>query len=159
MKTISRMQILRASLSFGFFQAGMTLLGWLLGRTVVDLIGNFDHWLAFILLAFIGSKMLWESLRSEHDEKEKADFTKGWLLLTLSIATSIDALAVGLSFAFLEGNIGISSLVIGLTSLVISVIGIILGRKVGKLVGKRAETIGGLILIGIGLRILLTHIL
>lgn len=158
MRTLSRFQILRVSLSFGFFQGGMTFLGWLLGRTIVDFISNFDHWLAFALLAFIGGKMIWESFRSKDEEEKKTDFTKGLMLLTLSIATSIDALAVGLSFAFLEVNIGVSSLVIGVMSLLVSIVGSLLGRKVGKIVGKRAETIGGLILIGIGLRILLTHL-
>ncbi|MDD5288211.1 MAG: manganese efflux pump MntP family protein [Dehalococcoidales bacterium] len=160
MKTITRFQMLRASLSFGLFQAIMVVLGWLAGQVLVDFIGNFDHWLAFALLAFIGGKMVWESLRKEDEEKEKKpDFTKGLLLLTLSIATSIDALAVGLSFAFLEVNIALASLTIGLTAFVITIIALLLGRKVGKLIGERAELIGGLILIGIGLRILLTHLL
>jgi putative Mn2+ efflux pump MntP len=159
MKTLSWFQLLRASFSFGFFQAGMTFLGWLLGRSIVDFIGSFDHWLAFALLGFIGGKMLWESFHSREKEEQQTDFTKGLMLLTLSIATSIDALAVGLSFAFLEGNIGISSLIIGVMSFLVSIIGALLGRKAGKIIGKRAETIGGLILIGIGLRILLTHLL
>lgn len=160
MKTLTRLQILRVSLSFGLFQASMLVLGWLAGQTLVDLIGNFDHWLAFILLAFIGGKMVWESFRKEDEEKEKkVDFTKGLLLLTLSIATSIDSLAVGLSFAFLELSIAQASLIIGLTTFVITVIALLIGKKVGKLIGERAELIGGLILIGIGLRILITHLL
>jgi manganese efflux pump family protein len=160
MKALTRFQMLRASLSFGLFQAMMLVLGWLAGQFLVEIIGKFDHWLAFALLAFIGGKMVWESLRKEDEEKErKPDFTKGWLLLTLSIATSIDSLAVGLSFAFLEVKIVWASLVIGLTSFLITIIGVLLGKKVGKLVGERAELIGGLILIGIGLRILITHLL
>lgn len=160
MKTLTRLQMLRASLSFGLFQAIMLALGWLAGQTLIDLIGNFDHWLAFILLVFIGGKMVWESFRKEDEEKEKkVDFTKGLLLLTLSIATSIDSLAVGLSFAFLDVNIAQASLVIGLTTFVITVIALLIGKKVGKLIGERAELIGGLILIGIGLRILITHLL
>jgi manganese efflux pump family protein len=160
MKALTRFQMLRASLSFGLFQAMMLVLGWLAGQFLIDIIGKFDHWLAFVLLAFIGGKMVWESLRKEDEKKEKKpDFTKGWLLLTLSIATSIDALAVGLSFAFLDVKIAWASLVIGLTSFLITIIGVLLGKKVGKLVGERAELIGGLILIGIGLRILITHLL
>jgi manganese efflux pump family protein len=159
MKSLSRFQILRASFSFGLFQAIMPLLGWLAGRTIVNLISNFDHWVAFALLGFIGGKMLWGAFHSEEEKKKKNDFTKRLLLLTLSIATSIDALAVGLSFAFLDVNIGIASLVIGVTAFLVSIIGLLLGKRVGKLVGKRAETIGGLILIAIGLRILLTHLL
>jgi manganese efflux pump family protein len=160
MKVITRFQMLRASLSFGLFQALMLVLGWLAGQTLIDLIGSFDHWLAFALLAFIGGKMVWESVRKEDEEKEKKpDFTKGLLLLTLSIATSIDSLAVGLSFAFLEVNIAWASLTIGLTTFLITIIGLLLGRKVGKIIGERAELIGGLILFGIGLRILITHLL
>jgi manganese efflux pump family protein len=160
MKVLSRFQILRASLSFGLFQAIMLVLGWLAGQVLVDFIGNFDHWLAFVLLAFIGGKMVWESLRKEDKEKEKKpDFTRGLLLLTLSIATSIDSLAVGLSFAFLEVNIAWASLTVGLTTFMITLIAIFLGKKVGKIIGERAELIGGLILIAIGLRILITHLL
>jgi putative Mn2+ efflux pump MntP len=158
MKTLTRFQVLRAALSFGLFQAIMPVLGWLAGRTVVDFIGGFDHWLAFALLGFVGAKMIWESF---HPEKEdiKADFTKGWLLITLSIATSIDALAVGLSFAFLNVNIVTAGLIIGVTTFLITIIGFVLGRKVGEYVGKRAELLGGLILIAIGLKILLSRLL
>ena len=159
MKNVTRFQMLRASLSFGLFQAIMPVLGWLAGRSFVRFIGSFDHWLAFGLLAFIGGKMIWESFRSEKEERKNHDFTKGWPLLTLSIATSIDALAVGLSFAFLKVNILTASLIIGIIAFVITIIGFLIGRKVGEFVGKRAELVGGVILIGIGLRILLTHLL
>jgi putative Mn2+ efflux pump MntP len=158
MKSVSRKQIVIASLSFGIFQALMPVIGWLAGQTVVDLIADYDHWLAFGLLAFIGGKMIWESFRKE--EKEcKTDITKWSTLLTLSLATSIDALAVGLSFAFLDVNIALASGVIGITAFLLSVTGFLLGRKAGKVLGKRAELLGGLILIAIGLRILLSHIL
>jgi manganese efflux pump family protein len=157
-RTLSRFQMLRASLSFGLFQAVMPVLGWLAGRTFVSFIGGFDHWLTFALLGFVGGRMIWESFHPEHEEK-RIDITKGLILLTLSIATSIDALAVGLSFAFLKVNILTASLTIGVTCFLVTIIGFLLGKKVGELVGKRAELIGGLILIGISLRILLTHML
>jgi putative Mn2+ efflux pump MntP len=157
LKSISKKQVIIASLSFGIFQALMPLLGWLAGQTVVDLIAGYDHWLAFGLLAFIGGKMVWESFRKE--EECKTDITKWKTLITLSIATSIDALAVGLTFAFLEVNIALACGVIGITAFLISVLGFILGRKAGKVFGKRAELIGGLVLIAIGLRILLSHLL
>jgi len=159
MKSISCWQILRASLSFGFFQAMMPVLGWLAGQTIVNLISDYDHWLAFILLAFIGGKMGWESFRKEDEQTAKADITRGVTLLTLSIATSIDALAVGLTFAFLEVNIALASMVIGVTAFIIAALGFVLGKKAGKVLGKRAELLGGIILIAIGLRILLSHIL
>ena len=159
MRTVSRLQILRISLAFGLFQALMPVLGWLAGRTVVELIADYDHWVAFILLALIGSRMIWESFRSRDRRTERTDITKGLLLLTLSVATSIDALAVGLTFAFLEVNIVMAVSTIGLVAFVATAIGFLLGRKAGNLIGRRAEAIGGVVLIGIGLRILLTHIL
>ena len=159
MRTVSRLQILRTSLAFGLFQALMPVLGWLAGRTVVELIADYDHWVAFILLALIGGRMIWESFRSRDSRTERTDITKGILLLTLSVATSIDALAVGLTFAFLEVNIVMAVSTIGLVAFVATAIGFLLGRKAGNLIGRRAEAIGGVVLIGIGLRILLTHIL
>ena len=158
MKSVSRKQIIVASLSFGIFQALMPVLGWLAGQTLVGLIADYDHWLAFALLAFIGGKMVWESFRKENDDC-KTDITKPGTLLTLSIATSIDALAVGLTFAFLEVNIAVAAGVIGITAFLVSVLGFVLGKKAGTALGKRAELIGGLILIAIGLRILLSHLL
>jgi putative Mn2+ efflux pump MntP len=158
MKSLTRFQILRAALSFGLFQAVMPVLGWFAGRTFVGFISSFDHWLAFGLLGFVGGKMIWESFHPEKEEKQ-IDVTKGFLLLTLSVATSIDALAVGLSFAFLKVNILTASLTIGVTAFLITIIGFITGRKAGEIIGKRAELIGGLILVGIGVRILLTHLL
>jgi len=159
MKTVSRLQVLRASLSFGLFQALMPVLGWLAGQTLVEITADYDHWAAFILLAIVGGRMIWESFRTGETRSQNTDITKGIILLTLSVATSIDALVVGLSFAFLEISIITASLTIGIVAFVITAIGFLLGRKIGKLIGRRAEAIGGMILIGIGLRILLTHIL
>lgn len=159
MRTVSGLQIFRTSLAFGLFQVLMPALGWLAGRTVVELIAGYDHWVAFILLALIGGKMIWESFRSGDSRSKNTDITKGILLLTLSVATSIDALAVGLTFAFLEVNIVMAVSTIGLVAFVATAIGFLLGRKASSLIGRRAEAIGGVVLIGIGLRILLTHIL
>jgi len=157
-KDHSRVDILRVASSFGLFQALMPVLGWLAGRTIVGYVENYDHWVAFALLAFVGGRMLWESFHSEHDTK-KTDVTRGMPLLVLSIATSIDAMAVGLSFAFLEVNMVVASLTIGIIAFLITATGFVIGKKSGKMLGKRAELIGGIILIAIGLRILLTHIL
>ena len=115
-KGYSRLQIFRVALSFGLFQALMPTLGWLAGKTIIEFIADFDHWVAFALLAFVGGKMLIESFRSEHDKNKETDITKGFMLFTLSIATSIDALAVGLSFAFLEVNIALASPTIGVVA-------------------------------------------
>lgn len=158
-RTLSFFKVFRTSLAFGLFQALMPVLGWLAGRTVVDLIAEYDHWVTFLLLVVVGGRMIWESFHSRDSHSETTDITKGFLLLTLSVATSIDALAVGLTFAFLEVNIALASSTIGVVAFAATAIGFLLGRKAGKLVGKRAEAIGGIVLIGIGLRILLSHTL
>ncbi len=159
MRTLSLLQVFRTSLSFGLFQALMPVLGWLAGQTVVDLVAQYDHWVAFVLLALVGGRMIWESFHSGEGRRENTEITKGLLLLTLSVATSIDALAVGLTFAFMEVDIVLASSTIGVVAFVATTIGFLLGRRAGKLVGRRAEAIGGMVLIGIGIRILLTHIL
>jgi len=158
MKRITPAQILRVALSFGAFQAGMTALGWLLGQTFVDLIESFDHWIAFGLLAFVGLRMIWESFRTDSDVRA-VDITTGLALLVLSIATSIDALAVGVSFAFFDINLAYACLIIGTIALALTAMGLSLGKKIGKVVGKRAEIVGGIVLIGIGIRILFEHLL
>jgi putative Mn2+ efflux pump MntP len=136
----------------------MPVLGWLAGRTVVEIIADYDHWVAFVLLAVVSGRMFWGAFHSEHNEEKEVDVTRGFLLLTLSIATSIDALAVGLSFAFLNVNIALASPTIGAVAFVVTTIGFIVGRRASKVIGKRAEAIGALILLAIAFRILLSHI-
>jgi len=157
-KTFSARNMLKVALAFGIFQMAMPLLGWLVGQTVVEFISQYDHWLAFALLAFIGGKMIIEFIRNGH-EAESVDISKWLTLVTLAIATSIDALAVGLSFALLKINILIAAGIIGLVAFSVSAFSFWLGRKVSALVGRWALLAGGLILIGIGVRILLTHML
>jgi putative Mn2+ efflux pump MntP len=155
---IKKIQVLRMALSFGVFQAIMPVIGWLVGRTVIDYVAPFDHWVAFGLLAFIGGRMLWEFFEKK-EKAETVDVTRGVRLLVLSVATSIDSLAVGLSLAFLEVNIGMAVAIIGTVAFIVTAVGVIIGRKVGQLMGRWAELAGGLILIGIGIRIVLSHIL
>ena len=151
---------LRVSFSFGLFQALMPVLGWLAGRTVVEFIADYDHWAVFVLLAIVSGRMLWGAFRPEHNQQDKEiDITKGFMLITLSIATSIDALAVGLSFGFLQVNIGVASLTIGVVAFLVTMIGFVVGKRVSKTIGKRAEALGGIILLAIAFRILLSHIL
>jgi manganese efflux pump family protein len=152
-------KISRVALSFGVFQAAMPAIGWLVGRTVIDLISGFDHWVAFALLGFLGGKMLFDSFRYSDESDKVSDITRGWLLITMSIATSIDALAVGLSFALLDINIGLASPIIGIVAMGITVVGFLAGKRAGKLMGKQAETLGGLILLAIAFRILFSHLL
>ena len=151
--------IFRLSFHFGLFQGGMTLLGWLLGSTVVNLIAGFDHWIAMLLLAWVGGRMVLEGL-SKHEEKpveECSDPTRGSSLVMLSVATSIDALGVGLSLALLKVNVVTASLMIGAVSLIVSVIGLLGGSRLSRRFGKGVEVLGGLVLIAIGVRIVLTH--
>jgi putative Mn2+ efflux pump MntP len=149
-------QGLRVALFFGFFQSAMTLFGWWAGSRILQYIENIDHWIAFGLLVFVGGKMIWESL---HEKEQSTDITKWRYLFILAIATSLDALAVGISFAFLQVNLAIASVTIGVVAFIISIGGFLGGKKLGELVGKRAEIIGGIILIIIGVRILLEHLL
>jgi putative Mn2+ efflux pump MntP len=144
---------------FGLFQGGMTLLGWLAGKTVVSFIYNVDHWVAFGLLAFVGVRMIRGGLRKAGEEPAIPDPSRGLTLVMLSIATSIDALAVGLSLAFLEVNVLWSALLIGGVSAVLSLVGLSLGNQLGLRFGKSMEILGGLILIAIGLRVVITHLL
>lgn len=154
----SRIQVIRTAASFGSFQAVMAFLGWLAGSQVEKIIGGFDHWLSFALLVFVGSRMIWESIHSNAYVKSSHGHDSTATLLVLSIATSLDALAVGFGLGFLNVNIVLSSTVIGIAAFDITILGFLLGTRLGKLAGKRAEIIGGIILIAIGLRILISHL-
>lgn len=163
-RTVTPGAVLRLAVSFGFFQFAMPLAGWLAGRTVADTISRYDHWVAFLLLALVGGKMIWDSLRPEECnrgegmQRRSPDPTRGMMLLALSVATSIDAFAVGLSFAFLKAPILYAGLVIGLVCFLMTAAGMMFGRKLGKVFGKKAELAGGLVLIAIGMKILWDHL-
>jgi putative Mn2+ efflux pump MntP len=143
---------------FGLFQAGMTLLGWLAGKTLVNYISSLDHWVAFGLLLFVGVRMIRGGLRKVGEEPAIPDPSRGLTLVMLSIATSIDALAVGLSLALLSVNVIWAALLIGGVSATLSLVGLLLGNQLGIRFGKSMEIIGGIILITIGLRVLITHL-
>lgn len=149
--------ILRLSFHFGLFQGGMAFLGWFAGSHIVDLISNFDHWIAFTLLLWVGGRMVKESFSTD-DCEGTADPTRGTSLVLLSLATSIDALAVGLSLAIIDGSILFSILSIGIVSFLLSIAGCLLGNRLGSRFGKRMELLGGILLIGIGLRVLISHL-
>ena len=148
--------ILRVGVAFGVFQAVMPLLGWVVGQTVLQLIAGYDHWVAFALLLFVGGRMIWEFIERK-SVSEAADISRWITLLTLSVATSIDALAVGLSFALLKLNILICAAIIGVVAFSVTVMGCWLGRRASVIIGRWALLAGGIILIGIGARILITH--
>ena len=142
--------------SFGLFQAVMPLVGFAAGTYLLDDISGYDHWIAFGLLGGVGCKMLWEYFRGE--KTESCDSLGSRELLILSVATSIDALAVGLSFAFLKMPILFAAVIIGVVSFLFSLTGFFLGKKAGERFGGYAEIAGGLILVGIGVKILSEHL-
>ncbi len=161
MKKLKGEQLLSIPLAFGFFQGLMPVLGFLLGSTFSRYISAIDHWIALVLLSFIGGKMLWESikeLRYPQTECKTVTFTFR-LVLVQAVATSIDALAVGVSFAALNINIVIAALFIAIVTFVCSFIAIFFGKRFGGLLGNKAEIFGGIILIGIGVKIFIEHVL
>lgn len=156
---ISRRLIFRITYHFGLFQGGMTVLGWLAGSTIVTFISAFDHWIAFVLLGWVGGRMIVSGFRPGEEEVLLRDPSRGKSLVMLSIATSIDALAVGLSLAVLHVDIVRSALTIGITSALLSLLGLFLGDRLSRRFGKRMEVLGGVVLNFIGIRILVSHLL
>lgn len=148
---------LKIALFFGFFQAIMPVIGWLLGVSVRHAISGFDHWIAFGLLNIIGGKMIYESFKLQPN-KEEIDPQNIYVLFLLSIATSIDALAIGLSLSFLKVAIIFPAIIIGIITFLLSFLGVHIGNKVGHFFEKKIEMIGGLVLIGIGFKILIEHL-
>lgn len=149
--------IFRLGFHFGLFQALMPVIGWLAGRTIIQWVSAWDHWIAFALLTLIGSRMIFEACSDEEKSADR-DPTRGLSLVMLSIATSIDALAVGFSLSVIGVSIWMPSLVIGLVAGVLTVVGMLLGGRIGERWGGRVEIFGGCLLIGIGLKILAEHI-
>ncbi len=147
---------LKLGFFFGGFQALMPILGWWAAYSIKDYIVEIDHWIAFVLLSFIGGKMIYEAFSKKENESQPK--LKLYTILILSIATSIDALAVGITFTFLEIDILLPAIIIGVVSFIMSFIGVLLGAKFSKIFGNKIEVIGGLILISIGIKILIEHI-
>lgn len=156
---ISRAQFVKIFLSFALFQSVFTFTGWVLGRSLLGIIGSVDHWVAFLLLAYIGIKMIREGL--ENKEEVCIDVRKTRILITVSVATSIDALAVGIGLAmtsFTFNRILIASAIILAVTAIAASAGLKGGRYIGSKTGRRSEIFGGLILIAIGLKILVEHL-
>jgi putative Mn2+ efflux pump MntP len=149
--------IFRIAVFFGAFQAFMPVVGWLCGLGARELLAGYDHWVAFGLLAGIGVKMIYESFRIKQAEQQ-SDPMSVLMLVSLSVATSIDALAVGITLSFLSSSIATVALVIGLVTFLLSYLGVCIGRKVGHFFENKIEVVGGLVLIGIGTKILLEHL-
>lgn len=150
--------VFRLAFHFGLFQALMPIIGWFAGSSFADYISAWDHWAAFGLLSAIGGKMIVDGIKGEDPELSK-DPSRGLMLVTLSIATSIDALAVGLSFAMLEVAIWTPALIIGIITGLMSMIGVLFGNRIGARWSRGAALCGGVILVAIGLKILITSVL
>lgn len=147
----------RLAFHFGLFQFFMPIIGWALGISFVSYFSHIDHWIAFALLAFVGGRMIISGMNTSEESYYK-DPSRGFTLIILSIATSIDALAIGLSLAMLEVNIWYPSVIIGIITATLALISIRIGKKLKASFGKHMEKIGGLILIIIGAQILITHL-
>jgi putative Mn2+ efflux pump MntP len=149
----------RLAWHFGFFQGGMSVIGWAGGLTFRTLIESYDHWLAFVLLFLVAVRMIHEALVVNDEEKPKVDPTRGFSMVLLSVAVSVDALAIGLSFAFLQISIWLPAVIIGIVASVLTAIGLHLGRMLRRAsrLGTFAELSGAVVLIGIGVKILFDH--
>jgi len=148
----------RLAFHFGLFQFLMPVAGWLLGTSVADWLSGVDHWIAFGLLGFVGGRMVVSGARGGEEGLTGPDPSKGLTMVALSVATSIDALAVGLSLAMLGVGILLPALVIGVVTGALCTVGVALGDRLGRRLGNRMELVGGLVLVGIGVKILLDHL-
>ncbi len=159
LRRVTGWQVFRLSVTFGLFQAMMPVLGWLAGLSVEHLIKAWDHWAAFALLAYVGGRAVvdaaWES---EGRKRKREDPTRGVTLLLLAVATSVDSLAVGLSFSALRIEIVMPAAVIGVVCAAFTLIGMLAGHRLGTRFGRRMEVAGGLVLIAIGVKILVEHL-
>lgn len=152
-------QVFRFAFHFGLFQMLMPVLGWLAGKSVSGYIHQWDHWVAFALLFFIGAKAIYHALTEQDAERKLADPTRGLSLVMLSIATSIDALAVGLSFAALGVSVWLPCAIIGIITGALSALCMLAGGRIGSRFGRRMEIVGGAVLIAIGMKIVIEHLM
>ena len=154
---IKFLQAARVAIILTIFQTIMPFIGWFTGKQIELILSDYDHWIAFILLSLLGLKMICESF-NKTESKNNFNPLKLSIVIGMAVATSIDALIVGVSFAFTGTNIYLSMLIIGMITFLASMLGMLFGKKVGHSLGKKMEIVGGMILIGIGLKILFDHI-
>lgn len=148
----------RIAVFFGGFQAIMPVIGWLAGMSVKEYIADYDHWVALALLSAIGGKMIYESFKIT-PAGENFDPSNIFVLLTLSVATSIDALAIGMTLSFLRISIATAAVIIGLITFVLSYFGVFIGKNFGHFFENKIQAVGGLVLIALGIKVLLEHLL
>ena len=157
LRTMHIPHAIRMGLWFGSFQAIMPVIGWFIGKELLTFISRVDHWVAFGLLSLIGIKMIYESRKLPTEDNTTAQF-KTHILFVLAVATSIDALAVGMSLSILQISIVKPVIIIGMVTFILSFIGVVVGKRIGGFFERKIEVIGGLILIGIGIKILVEHL-
>lgn len=151
-------EALRTGLIFGIIEGLTPLIGWALGRVAAPYVAAWDHWIAFALLGLLGARMIWAGLSDRAPEEDKPTSHAFWVLAITGFATSIDAMVVGVGLAIMGADIVITAMAIGLSTFIMVTIGVMLGRILGVIAGRRAEVVGGLLLIGIGCLILYEHI-
>lgn len=157
-QSIGKREAFRLAFYFGLFQGGLPILGWLAGTLIEPIIAPYDHWIAFFLLLFVAIRMIRSGVNPTEDVQQN-DPTRGLPLLLLSIATSIDALSVGLGLSMLGMKIWTPSIVIGLITMLVSAFGVTTGSRLGLKFGKRMQIVGGVVLIMIGIRIVVSHMI
>lgn len=155
-KNYRKKDVVLAAITFGFFQGFMPIIGYFAGRQFSGLIQGLDHWIALILLGYIGGKMMWDAFHEDHESEQSKEF-KPKNLIVQGIATSIDAMAVGISFALFDLNIWAVASLIALTTCVVCLFGAVLGKKIGTMIKSKSLFLGGLILVLIGLKIFIEH--
>lgn len=155
LQRVRKRQIFRFAFHFGLFQAMMPIIGWLAGQSFARFISSWDHWAAFGLLTIIGGRAVYEAIRHECDELKQADPTRGWMMIGLAVATSLDALAVGVSFALLGVRIWYPAAVIGIVTAALVVLAMLIGARIGHGHERWMKLAGGIVLIAIGLKILI----
>ena len=155
-RPLSFRPIFRLSFHFGLFQALMPILGWLAGLSIHQFVHVWSRWVALLLLTGVGARMIFEALKTDDEERTFNDPSKGMTLVALSVATSIDALAVGISLAMMNISVWFPAFIIGLVASLFTILGLFLGSKAGDVWGKRVEVAGGVILILIGIKIMLS---
>lgn len=151
-------EALRTGVIFGVIEAITPVIGWALGSMAARFVQDWDHWIAFGMLCILGAMMIRNGLGADHEDAPPVGRHSFWLLAATGFATSIDAMAVGVSLAFIDNNIAVTALAIGLATMLMVTLGVMIGRLVGNVAGKRAEVLGGLALIGIGATILYEHL-
>jgi len=151
-------EALRTGLIFGVIEAITPMIGWAIGHAATRWVENWDHWIAFTLLVALGLHMIWNGVKHEAEEEEKPQQHSFMILAVTAVATSIDALAVGVGLAFVNVNILVAAAAIGLATMTMVTLGVMLGRVLGHIVGKRAEIVGGVVLMLVGATILYEHL-